>query len=441
MGREIFSKDMVADCAAELNIRDLGKAAIADVLGVAVALETKTGIPFIRMDQGIPGLPAAKIGVEAEKRALDEGVANKYPPAAGLPALKNAASRFVKAYLDVDISPRSCIPGTGSASISFAAFAITTQLTPEKDTILFIDPGFPVQKAQLCILGIKHRSFDVQAYRGEALRGKLEEYLSTGRIAALIYSNPNNPAWISFNEDELRIIGGLADKYGVIVLEDLAYFCMDSREDFGRPFSAPYPPTVARYTDNYILMLSASKMFSYAGQRLGLACISDTLASRRFPALASRYSDSGIFAQTYAGSILYTISAGTAFSTQYAVAAMMDAVCDGKYDFVSDNREYARRAERMKAAFVKNGFHIVYDEDCGRPIGDGFFFSVGYGKMTGAALMEELLYYGISSISLSTTGSDYEGVRACVSKMTPEMFPLLEERLGAFNADHKTENA
>lgn len=441
MGREIFSKDMVADCAAELNIRDLGKAAIADVLGVAVALETKTGIPFIRMDQGIPGLPAAKIGVEAEKRALDEGVANKYPPAAGLPALKNAASRFVKAYLDVDISPRSCIPGTGSASISFAAFAITTQLAPEKDTILFIDPGFPVQKAQLCILGIKHRSFDVQAYRGEALRGKLEEYLSTGRIAALIYSNPNNPAWISLNEDELRIIGGLADKYGVIVLEDLAYLCMDSREDFGRPFSAPYPPTVVRYTDNYILMLSASKMFSYAGQRLGLACISDTLAARRFPALASRYSDSGIFAQTYAGSILYTISAGTAFSTQYAVAAMMDAACDGKYDFVSDNREYARRAERMKAAFVKNGFHIVYDEDCGRPIGDGFFFSVGYGKMTGAALMEELLYYGISSISLSTTGSDYEGVRACVSKMTPGMFPLLEERLGAFNADHKTENA
>lgn len=61
--------------------------------------------------------------------------------------------------------------------------------------------------------------------------------------------------------------------------------------------------------------------------------------------------------------------------------------------------------------------------------------------MTGAALMEELLYYGISSISLSTTGSDYEGVRACVSKMTPGMFPLLEERLGAFNADHKTENA
>lgn len=56
--------------------------------------------------------------------------------------------------------------------------------------------------------------------------------------------------------------------------------------------------------------------------------------------------------------------------------------------------------------------------------------------MSGAELMKELLYYGISSISLSTTGSSREGVRACVSKMTPEMFPLLEERLKAFNSDH-----
>ena len=254
MGKEIFSKEMVAECAATLNIPDIANAAIADVLGVAVALESKTGIPFIRMDQGIPGLPASIIGVEAEKQALDAGVANKYPPTAGLPALKSAASRFLKAYLDVDVSPRSCIPGVGSASVSFAAFAITTQLDSKKDTVLFIDPGFPVQKAQLNILGIKHESFDVYAYRGEALRGRLEEYFSAGNIASVIYSNPNNPAWISLTEDELRTVGELADKYGVIVLEDLAYFCMDSRSDFETPFEAPYPPTVARYPDNYILM-------------------------------------------------------------------------------------------------------------------------------------------------------------------------------------------
>ena len=53
-------------------------------------------------------------------------------------------------------------------------------------------------------------------------------------------------------------------KYDVIVMEDLAYFCMDFRRDLGHPFEPPYPPTVAHYTDNYILMLSSSKIFSYA---------------------------------------------------------------------------------------------------------------------------------------------------------------------------------
>lgn len=434
--REIFIRDLVAQCASEMNVADLSRATIGEVLSVATALEASTGIPFVRMDQGIPGLPAPSVGIEAEKRALDSGVANCYPPMLGVPALKDAASRFVKSFLDISVPPRCCVPGTGSASVSFAAFAACSQAVPGKDVILFIDPGFPVQKAQLRILGARHESFDVHSFRGKALGPKLEEYLSRGNVAAILYSNPNNPAWISFDEDELRTIGRLADRYDVVVLEDLAYFCMDSRTDYGRPGVPPFQPTAARYTDNYILMMSASKMFSYAGQRLGLACIGEKLFNRCFPALAARYGDSGVFGLTYSGSILYTIQAGASASVQYGVAAMLDAACVGSYDFVEETREYARRAAKMKEAFLSNGFHIVYDRDGDRPIGDGFFFSVGYGSMTGPELMQELLYYGISSISIESAGSEHHGIRACVSRMTPDMFPVLEERLRAFHADH-----
>ena len=82
----------------------------------------------------------------------------------------------------------------------------------------------------------------------------------------------------------LAIIGRLATQYDVIVMEDLAYFCMDFRRDMGHPFEPPYAPTVARYTDNYILMLSSSKIFSYAGQRMALTCISDKLFEKHYPA-------------------------------------------------------------------------------------------------------------------------------------------------------------
>ncbi len=434
---KLFSEELVREACAACNISDLSKATIGEVLLTAQYLENKTGIPFVRMDQGSPGLPANRVGIEAEKRALDSGVASQYPAAAGVPELKQAASRFVKAFINVDISPRSCVPTTGSVAASFACFIACTQRIPGKDKVLFIDPGFPIQKSQLRVLGVEWREFDIYPYRGaEKLRSRLEEELASGDIAAIIYSNPNNPAWICLDEGELQVIGELATKYDAVVLEDLAYFCMDYRKDLGHPFCEPYLPTVARYTDNYILMLSSSKIFSYAGQRIAMACISDRLFEKQYPALAQRYKDAGVFGVSLTASILYMITSGCTSTTQYAYAEMMNQACDGKIDFVEDTREYARRAARMKEIFLSHGFHIVYDMDVNDKVGDGFFFTIGYDGLSGDELVVELMHYGVSGISLSTTGSHKEGVRACTSRMREELYPVLDERMAAFQKDH-----
>ena len=426
----------MAKAVEDLHIADLKRATIGEVLLVAQYLEQKTGIPFIRMDQGSPGLPVNHYGVEAEKAALDRGVGSQYPAAAGVPELKTEASRFVKAFLNVDISARACVPTVGSVAGSYGSFIACTQRTPGKNKVLFIDPGFPIQKSQLRVIGAEWAEFDIYNYRGEVLREKLEQMLSAGDIAAIVYSNPNNPAWICLEEDELKIIGELATKYDVIVMEDLAYFCMDFRHDLGHPFEPPYPPTVAHYTDNYILMLSSSKIFSYAGQRMALTCISDKLFDRQFPALAERYKDVGVFGQTLIASILYMITSGCTASTQYAYAEMLRLSTEGKINFVEDTREYAVRAEKMKKIFTDNGFHIVYDRDVTQDVGDGFFFTIGYGNMSGGELLTELLYYGVSSISLSTTGSEQQGVRACTSRMRDDLYEVMQERMQAFAADH-----
>ena len=433
---KIFSEELVNKAVSDLHVADLSKATIGEVLLVAQYLEKETGIPFIRMDQGSPGLPANAYGVEAEKAALDRGVGSQYPAAAGVPELKHEASRFVKAFMDIDISARSCVPTVGSVAGSFGSFIACTQRLPGKDKVLFIDPGFPIQKSQLRIMGVEWKEFDIYEYRGQNLRAKLEEMLSDGDVAAIVYSNPNNPAWICLEEEELMIIGELATRYDVIVMEDLAYFCMDYRKDLGHPFQPPYPPTVARYTDNYILMLSASKIFSYAGQRIAMVCISDALFERQYPAMAQRYKDSGVFGETLIASILYMITSGCTASTQYAYAEMLRLSTEGKLNFVEDTREYAVRAEKMKKIFTDNGFHIVYDEDVSQKVGDGFFFTIGYGSMEGGELLRELLYYGVSSISLALTGSGQRGVRACTSRMKDELYPVLQERMKAFREDH-----
>ena len=84
---------------------------------------------------------------------------------------------------------------------------------------------------------------------------------------------------------------------------------------------------------------------------------------------------------------------------------MFKAAADGTFDFVSEIKEYGRRATRIKKIFTDHGFKIVYDHDLDQPIADGFYFTIAYPGMTGSELMKELIYYGVSAISLGTTGS------------------------------------
>jgi aspartate/methionine/tyrosine aminotransferase len=325
-------KEIVDGLVAELGINDFAKATIHEVKQVAARAEKASGVEFIKMEMGIPGLPAAKVGVDAQIKALEEGIAHSYPDIQGAPVLKQEASRVVKAFIGLDVSPEGCVPVTGSMQGTFASFLTCSQADKSKDTVLFIDPGFPVQKMQLQVQGVKYETFDVYDYRGSKLGPKLESYLKCRNICAIVYSNPNNPAWICLNEDELKTIGELATKYDTIVMEDLAYFAMDFRKDLSVPFEPPYQPSVGRYTDNYMLLISGSKAFSYAGERIGVTCISDKLFHRHYDDLAERYE--GLpFGLVFSTRMLYALSSGTSHSAQYALAAMLKAASDVTYNF------------------------------------------------------------------------------------------------------------
>lgn len=430
-----IKKEYIEEAVKDLHIEDLAKATIREVKMVAAVAEKKSGKEFIKMEMGIPGLPAAKVGVDAQIKALQDGIACLYPDIQGLPDLKSAASQFVKAFIGVDIQPEGCIPVVGSMQGGFASFLTCSQADPKKDTVLFIDPGFPIQKMQCHVLGVKYITFDVYAYRGEKLREKLESYLSQGNIAAVVYSNPNNPSWICFNDDELRIIGELSNRYDTIIIEDLAYFAMDFRKDLSVPFQPPYQPSVANYTDNYILLISGSKAFSYAGERIGVTCISDKLFHRHYDALAQRY-EGLAFGPVFSTRMLYALSSGTSHSAQYGMAAMMKAACEDRYNFRQDVLVYGERAHRLKEIFCRHNFFIVYDKDLDEPVADGFYFTIGYPGMTSGELATELMYYGVSAISLVTTGSEQQGLRACTSFVREDQYAELDERMAIFAENH-----
>jgi aspartate/methionine/tyrosine aminotransferase len=424
----------------ECGVNDLAVASIRELVRVVDLIERESGVRFVRMEMGVPGLPSPGIGVKAEIDALHKGVSAIYPNIEGIPSLKDEASRFAHLFLNITIDPRGCVPTVGSMQGSMAAFMVTSKLFPQRGTTLFIDPGFPVQKQQHRVLGIPFESFDVYDFRGPKLGDKLKSYLDTGKISSIIYSNPNNPSWICFSEKELEIIGKLASEYDVIVIEDLAYFGMDFRNDISVPGSPPYQVTVAKYTNQYVLLVSSSKVFSYAGQRIGILMISDALYERSYPAL-KQYFGTEFFGKALVYGALYALSAGAGHSAQFALAALLKSASDGKYNIVEGVREYERKAKRMKQIFLSNGFHLVYERDEDKPLADGFYFTLAYNGLNGSQLLKELLFYGVSAISLQITGSTrQEGLRACVSQVGMDQLDELEQRIRLFHRHHRNGN-
>jgi len=431
-----ISSEIIKTLANSIGIPSPGSSSIREIAHLVNKIEENTGIKFIRMEMGVPGLPAPAIGIEAEISALKSGVASLYPDISGIKPLKNETSRFIKLFLNVDIDPEGCIPTVGSMMGAMVSFLVANRNDKTKEGTLFIDPGFPVQKQQVKMLGHDYCSFDIYNYRGKKLKEKLESHLKSGKISSLLFSNPNNPSWICLTEEELAIIGELSRKYDVIVIEDLAYFGMDFRKDYSFPGEPPFQPTVAHYTDDYIMLISSSKIFSYAGQRIGMMAISDKLFERSYPDLL-RYYSTDKFGHSAIFGALYGLSAGVTHSVQFGLAALLKAVNDGNYKYRNDVLEYGEKAREMKKMFISNGFRIVYDKDLDEPLADGFYFTIAYPGITGDKLIEQLLCYGISAISLVTTGSDRpDGLRACVSLVPRSQFGDLELRLKKFSEDH-----
>jgi len=417
---------------------DLRRASIREMNKLVNAIEQEVGLRFIRMEFGIPGLSVDPVALEAEAAALRRfGVGAVYAPFDGVPALKEEAARFVKLFMDVDVPASCCIPTVGAMEGCFAALTLAGQLQRGRNKVICLDPGFPVNKLQMRLLGLERVSVDFYDHRGDALIRAVDRLAQDGDACAVLWSSPNNPTWIVLTDEELAGLGEVCDRHDLLAIEDLAYFGMDVRQDYTRPGEPPYQPTVLRHTRNGVCIISSSKIFSYAGQRIALTVLSPELMQKQAPHLSERLGTANVGHALIHG-VLYPIAACVAESPQYGLLALLREANRGNTRLFEPAQEYARRARIVKRIFLDNGFTLVYDNDLGRPLADGFYFTVAYpGYDDGVDLLRELLHYGVSAITLETTGScRTEGLRACVSLIDDEQFETLRGRLRRFRNDH-----
>ena len=100
-----IDKTSLGSVLEQMGITDIARSTIRQSGEIARTLERDLDIEFLHLEMGIPGLPPSQVGVDAECAALRNGVASIYPNMMGTPELKSEASRFLKAFLDVDVAP------------------------------------------------------------------------------------------------------------------------------------------------------------------------------------------------------------------------------------------------------------------------------------------------------------------------------------------------
>ena len=413
---------------------DLEYVSIRELNRLVDELSKQFNIEFLRFEFGVPGLVASDIGPKEEINILEKNpnLPGTYPPFDGIPRLKEATSKFVKKFMDINVSSSSCIPTVGAMHGGFICQSIAGRKNQKANTILYLDPGFPVNKLQTKFLGLNEESIDLYHYRGDALLDKIEQYFSSKKIGGMIWSSPNNPSWVCLKNSELEGIGKLLTKYDVFGIEDAAYFGMDYRNDYSVPGQPPFIPTIAKFTDNYFIIISSSKIFSYAGQRIAVTIISPNLMIKRYKNLR-QYFDTERVGHAFVHGGIYPTTAGVSQTSQHALSALFESASSGDYNFLKEVEVYGKRSKKMMQIFKDNKFDIVYDHDMGEPIGHGFYFTVKRSNMTGKELLFEMLRYGMAGIPLSTTGSTQEGVRICVSLINDDQLEILNSRLQLLN--------
>ena len=140
-----FDKDQIEAIRSRLGI-DIPQASIREMNALVNDIEQAFDTRFIRMGFGIPGLPANPIAAKAEAAVLEQGIANSYSPFQGVQDLKEAGSDFVKAFMDLDIPASNIVPTVGAMQGCFVSLGLAGYHMEGRDTILFLDPGFPVNK-------------------------------------------------------------------------------------------------------------------------------------------------------------------------------------------------------------------------------------------------------------------------------------------------------
>lgn len=391
-------------------------------------IETQLQLRYVRMDFGVPGLLPPDICLNEHVTALEAGtVAQAYPPYAGAVDLRKEVATFVAQRTDVNLDPDHYFVTCGGTQALYVAQAVAASLQPARKSVLFLAPVYPPVLAQARMLGLTPVCLDTTELRGRRLLQAIEASLHQHRPTALCWASPSNPTWTVLDHEELSGLAALCETYSVLPIEDMTYLGMVGN----RHGMIHHTPSIGLFTQRHLMVLSSSKMLSYAGERMGFLAGSDALLQQNSPSLVPTFGTDNV--GRACASMIFNTTAGAPHSCQHGVAGILRAINSGQFDLKQHLFPYIQRAAHLKQILRDSGFILLNQGSDNQEL-DGFYVCFCYPGLSGTELATKLLHCGISVLPLTAFGAEHtDGVRACVSRLDDDKLAWASERLGQFS--------
>ncbi len=244
----------------------LGTESAFAVLARARALEAE-GKDVIHLEIGEPDFTTPRHISEAAFAAIEAGETG-YCPAAGLPALREAAASYLAETRNVALDARSILIANGAKPFLF--FTVLATCEPG-DEVIYPDPGFPIYESAVRYAGATPVPLPLLEARDFSFApADLAERL-TARTRLVILNSPHNPTGGVAGGTELAEAARLIAESEAWVLSDEVYSRMIYDGEFASIVSEQ------GLLERTVLLDGLSKTYAMTGWRCGFAAVPDEL--------------------------------------------------------------------------------------------------------------------------------------------------------------------
>jgi N-succinyldiaminopimelate aminotransferase len=264
------------------------------VFGEMSALAASLGA--VNLGQGFPDRDGPEDLKEAAIAAIRDGRGNQYPPAHGVPLLREAIAAHQQRWYGLRPDWRTGVVVTTGASEALVATVMA--LVEPGDEVIVLDPYFDLYAAAIAIAGGVRVAVPLG---GTDLRPDLGAMAAavTDRSRMILVNSPHNPTGMVLDAAERAGIADIAVANDLFVVSDEAY----EHLWFDQAEHVPMA-TLPGMWERTVTVGSAGKMFSMTGWKVGWATGPDDLiAAVRVVRQHLSYVSGGPFQWAIAGAL------------------------------------------------------------------------------------------------------------------------------------------